>query len=386
MVGVHHSDTTGQVRYFLAIHGLTNGIHIGGARLLNGLFPHGKADIGGFHRIVGDPFVITNIGMPFFNKGRIGVTIDTFKIVPGGQMTHQRSGVNPGQFFFPNRESNHRNIFSLNALVCQFFIERHIGIAINGRHNGGFLTGRSKGFYIRNNRLPVRMTKWRVVFHNVFVGNTFAVQICPQNLVGGTRINIIRPQQGKTLCAAAIFAHQVINSGNSLLVRRSPGIKHVARTFFTFKLHRIEQKTVIFFKDRQDRFARNRGPATENGGNLVFFQKFTRLFGKKRPIRSRVNHHSFDLFAQKAAFFVDVINQHQDRVLQRGFRNRHCSRERVQNANFDRFVGGLRWRHRHCRPRQRPRANDRLKRLLHFIASTANLLHRSGTSQNHAKF
>ena len=42
MVGVHHRNTTGQVRYFLAIHSLTNGIDIG--RLAT--IPHGDSALG----------------------------------------------------------------------------------------------------------------------------------------------------------------------------------------------------------------------------------------------------------------------------------------------------------------------------------------------------
>lgn len=179
------------------------------------------------------------------------------------------------------------------------------------------------------------MTERGVVLHDVFIGDPLAVQIGTQDFVGGTRIDIVRPQKNDTFCRTAIFAHQVINSRNGLLVRRGTGIEHIARAFLAFILNRIEQHAVEFFKYRQNRFARNRGPATENNRNLIFFDQFTCLFGEKRPVRCRVNDHSFDLFAKQTAILVQIIHQHQDGVLERGFRNRHRTRKRVQHTDLD---------------------------------------------------
>ncbi len=204
----------------------------------------------GFHRVIGDALVIPDKCLPFCNEISIFRGVDGHEVVPRRQVTNQRSGIQTRQFFFPYRESDDRNVFSLDALVRQFLIERHIGIPVDGRDHSGFLTGRPEGFDVRHNGLPVRMTKWGIVDHDVFRGHAFIQQIGLQDFVRGAGIDIVRSSQNPTLYAFRIG--QVIHRRNGLLVRGRAGIEYIALAFFAFILNRIEQNAVQFFKDRQD--------------------------------------------------------------------------------------------------------------------------------------
>ena len=58
-------------------------------------------------------------------------------------MAHQRFGIHAAQLFFAHRERYHRHVFGFEALVAQFLVERHVGVAVDGRdHRGLFTFGR----------------------------------------------------------------------------------------------------------------------------------------------------------------------------------------------------------------------------------------------------
>ena len=47
-------------------------------------------------------------------------------------MADQRGGVETGQFLFADGERDDGNVFGLDALVGQFLVERHVGVAVDG--------------------------------------------------------------------------------------------------------------------------------------------------------------------------------------------------------------------------------------------------------------
>src|SRR3546814_4754882 len=63
-----------------------------------------------------------------------------------------------------------------------------------------------------------------------------------QDLVGGTRVDVVGAQQEVALGAAAFFAHQVFHRRNRLLVRRRAGVEDVRRHLFAFVLHRVRSE------------------------------------------------------------------------------------------------------------------------------------------------
>ncbi|MCY1423632.1 hypothetical protein D9M71_393500 [compost metagenome] len=156
-----------------------------------------------------------------------------------------------------------------------------------------------------------------------------------QDLVGSARVDIVGTEQEITLGCATVFAHQVLDRGNRLLVRRGTGVEHVRRHLFAFVLHRVEQQAVEFLEYRQHRFARHRGPATEHHGDLVLGQQLSTLFREQRPVGRRVDHHRLKHLAVDPALGVDLIDGHQGHVLERRFRNRHGPRQRMQDADLD---------------------------------------------------
>lgn len=68
----------------------------------------------------------------------------------------------PEKFFFAHREGHDGNVGGGDALVGEFLVERHVGVAVEGRNHGG-LCPRVKLFDFSNNGLPVGMAKGGVV-------------------------------------------------------------------------------------------------------------------------------------------------------------------------------------------------------------------------------
>ncbi len=304
-----------------------------------------NADIRRLHRIVGHhgigvrQLVRFGVSAVISDKFLVFRVIHRLEVVPRGQVAHQRFGVNPAQFFFAHRERHHRHVGRLQPLVRQFFIERHVGIAVNGGNDGRF-TARREFFDIGDNRLVVAVAKRRVDLFDVFVLHAFSMQVRAKDFIGGARIDVIGTEQEEALRAAAILAHQVLHRRDRLLVRRGTCIEDVRRHLFALILHRVEQQPVEFFKDRQHRFTRHRCPAAEHGSDLILAQQLTGFLGEQRPVGGRVNHYRLQLFTENAAFGVDLIDSHQRHIFQRRFRNRHRAGERVHDAHFN-GVGGL---------------------------------------------
>ncbi len=252
-------------------------------------------------------------------------------------MADQRSGVDTGQLFFTNGEGYNRDVFGGHALVTQFAVEGHVGVAVDGGDHGSLLASAAEAFDFSNDVLPVSMAERGVVDHDVFFSHTVGLQIGFQNAVGGARVDVVGTGQNPALNADFIL--EVVNRRNGLLVRRSAGVEHVAGRLFAFVLNRVEQDAVQFFNDGQNRFTRNGSPAAEDGVHAVLFQQFTGTFGEQRPVGGRVNDNGFELFTEQAAFLVLLFDQHQHGVFQGGFRDSHGAGQRMQHADLDGFLG-----------------------------------------------
>ncbi len=244
-----------------------------------------NADIGRFHRIVGHDgigvrqLVRFGVSAVISDKFFVFRVIHRLEVVPRGQVAHQRFGVDPAQFFFAHRERHHRHVGRLQPLVRQLFIERHVGIAVNGGYDSRF-TARGEFFDVSDNRLVVAVAKRGVDLFNVFILNAFSVQERAQDLIGGAWVDVIGAEQEEALRAAAIFAHQVFHCRDRLLVRRGTCIEDIRRHLFALILHRVEEQPVEFFKDRQYRFTRYRCPAAEDHRDFILAQQLAGFLGK----------------------------------------------------------------------------------------------------------
>ena len=182
------------------------------------------------------------------------------------------------------------------------------------------------------------MAEGGVVDEDVFLGDALADQIGLEDVVRGARIDVIGAQQCKL--GDAQFVQIVIHRRDRLLVRRGTGVEHVLRRFLALVLHRVEQQAVQFLDHRQHRLARHRGPAAEHHVHLGYRQQLARLFREQRPVRRRIDHDRLKLLAQEAALGVLGLDQHQHGVFQRGLRDGHRARKRMQDADLDRFTCG----------------------------------------------
>jgi hypothetical protein len=67
--------------------------------------------------------------------------------------------------------------------------------------------------------------------------------------------------------------------------------------------------------------------------------RIARPFGEDRPVRGAVDDDGHEFLAQKPAGGVLLFDQHQHHVAQRGFRDRHRSGGRMQDADPDFSIG-----------------------------------------------
>ena len=321
-------------------HGLAHRVYIGGAGFLYRLRPHVHAHVGGLHGVVGDALVAAGqivflyIVLPLLDEGLVLRILDGHEIIPRGQLAHQRFGIDTAQLLFAHGERHHRNLGGLDALVPELFIKRYVGIAIDGGDHRGLATG-GELLDVGHDRLIIRMAERGVDLLDVLVGNALGMQERAQNLIGGTRINIVGAEQEVAFGTTAVLAHEVLDRGDGLLVGRRAGVEHVLRKLLAFVLHRIEQQAVEFFVYRQHRLTRHRRPATEGGRHLVLADELARLFRKQRPVRRRIDHHRLEFLAQEAALGVDFFYRHERHIFQRGFADGHGAGEGVEYAYFN---------------------------------------------------
>ena len=117
VVSIHNRNATSEVRYSYAINRFAHVIHFGGASFGNGCCPHFKADISGFHWIVGDFFVTFHVFLPLCDKGIIQWIFSTLEIVPGSQVANQGFSIKTGELFLTNRKRNNWDIFCFYARI-----------------------------------------------------------------------------------------------------------------------------------------------------------------------------------------------------------------------------------------------------------------------------
>ena len=268
-------------------------------------------------------------------------------------MADQRLGVEARQLLFADRERDDRDVFGRDLLVAELLVERHVGVAVDGRDDRGLLAGRAEPLDRRDARLPVGVAERRVVDRDVLGLDALRLQVGLEDLVGRARIDVVGAFEHPALHADVL--HQVVDRGNRLLVRRGAGVDHVLRRLFAFVLDRVEQQAVVLLEDRQHRLARHRGPAAEHHRDLVLLEQLARLLGEQRPVRGRIDDHRFELPAEQAALLVLLVDHHQDRVLQRGLADGHRAGQRVQHADLD----GRRLRRDRAAGRQRRRRGRR---------------------------
>ena len=252
-------------------------------------------------------------------------------------MAEQRLGVDAGELFFADRERDRRDVLRLDALVAELLVERHVGVAVDGRDDRGLLAGRAELLDVGDDRLPVGMAERRVVDHDVFLLDALRLEVGLEDLVGRARIDVVGAGEHPAL--HLLFLLEIVDRRDRLLVRGGAGVEHVALALLAFVLHRIEQDRVQLLEHREHGLARHRGPAAEHRGDLLLGDQLARLFGEQRPVRSRIDHHRLELLAEQAALLVLLIDQEQHRVLQRGLADRHGAGERMENADLDGVLG-----------------------------------------------
>ncbi len=242
-------------------------------------------------------------------------------------MADQRLGVDAAQFLFTDRERHDRHIRRLQALVAQFLVERHVGVAVDGGDHGRLAAGREL-LDVGNDGLVVAVAEGRVFLVDVLVGDAFGLQERAQDLVGGARINVVGTEQDEALGTAAGLAHQVFDGRDRLLVRCGAGVEHVLRRVPRLRTApgrtagRSVPRTPAAPTCATPRSSSRRSPRPCPG------QQLAGLFGEQRPVGGRVDDDGLELLAHDAALGVDLFDRHQGHVLEHeggdGYREGDC--------------------------------------------------------------
>ncbi len=259
-------------------------------------------------------------------------------------MPDQRLGIDARQFFLADRESDYRNVRGPHALIAEFLVERHVGVAVHRRDHRRLLSRRAEFLDRRDFSLPVGKPERRVVLHDVFILDTFGFQVGPDDLVAGAGIDVIGALEHEALHLASFLAHQIFDRRHRLVVRNGTAIEDIIGSLLTLVFERVEQQAVQFLEHRQYRLAGHRRPASKHGGDFVLDQQLAGLLREQRPVRRRIDHDRLDLLSQEAALCIDVGDLHQHQVFQDGFADRHRTGQRVEYSDLD-GVFGLRLVH-----------------------------------------
>ncbi len=296
------------------------------------------AEVGRFDRVTGHAFdtsgqlVAFAVVLEVAYEVAIRTAFYALEVVPASQVSYERWHVHCTKFIFRYGESHDGAVVRSEALVGEFLIERNIGVTIDGGENTS-VTGSGKLFDLGNDGLVVLVVERSVFLDDVFVGYTFALQESLENFIGRTWENIVRTQ--KVELFRFQFVHHVLGSWNQLLIRGSGRVEDVQGLLFTFVLHWVEEEGVVFLDYGQYGFTADGGPAAEDGRNFVFEDQILGFFSKEGPIGSRVDDHWFDLMAENSTFLVNLVDGHAYDVFERGFGDRHCATEGVEDTDLD---------------------------------------------------
>src|SRR5688572_24638966 len=104
---VHLGDEARRRLEGLAAHGDAHLVDLEALRLLYRLLPHVDADVGGFHRVVGERLVLVagdvlrlRIGRPLLDEAVVLGVLHRHEVIPCREMADEGLGIDPTQFFF----------------------------------------------------------------------------------------------------------------------------------------------------------------------------------------------------------------------------------------------------------------------------------------------
>ena len=256
-------------------------------------------------------------------------------------MPHQGGGIHSAELILCHTEGHNGRILGSQPLVGELLVERHVAVAIDGTDDGG-VAASGELFNLANDGLVVLMVEGGVLLHNVFRRHTLGQEHSPEDLVGCPGIDVICTEEVEFLVFTPLFAHQVFNSRDSLLVGGSPGVEDISRTFFTLILHRVEEQPVVPLKDGQHRLAAYRSPAAENHRYLLLEQEVLRLLGEEVPVGGRIDDNGLDGPAQHPSLGVDLFDGHKDHIFDGDLADSHGPAEGVKDPYFDGVLGRVR--------------------------------------------
>ena len=311
-----------------AFQRLQNRFDVRTAGLLDGLGPQLDVNVGVHHRVIGHALLFGDAALFTPRLVRLHPLevlrgLQRHVVVPRSQVAGQGLDVQGLQFHLGKAERNDRAGVGGDALVGQFLEEGHVAVAVDGVDHGAIAAG-AEAFDLADDGLVVLVVERRVLLGDAVFRYALGLgEIEPQNLVRGTRVDVVRTDQVEALLAAAFRAHQVIHRRGRLLVDRRAGVDDVLRTLFAFVLDGVEEEAVVLLEHRQHGLAAYRGPAAENRRHLILGQELLGLFGEEVPVGGGIFDDRLDRAPQHAAILVDFVNGHEDDFLEGSLTDGH---------------------------------------------------------------
>ncbi|MCY1359712.1 hypothetical protein D9M69_462980 [compost metagenome] len=151
------------------------------------------------------------------------------------------------------------------------------------------------------------------------------------DLVAGARIDVVGAHEEEVL---ALLARHPLHGRDHRLRGFLRGVEHALVLLLAFVVGGVEQQPFGLVEHRQQRLARGRGVAADDGRDLVALQQLAGLLGEHRVLARAVFDHGLDLLAHHAAGGVDLLDGQLLGIDQRGLGDGDGARERVQQAEL----------------------------------------------------
>ena len=181
-------------------------------------------------------------------------------------MPDEIGGIETGEFFFPDRKGDDRDVIGRNTCRGQLLVKPDIGVTVDGGDHAHLLAIGAECDDVSHDLGPVGMTEGRIIDKDVVLSDALFLEVALKNIVRRARIDIVRAEQREFLNTQ--FFQEIIGRGDRLLVGRGAGVEHVFRALLALVLDRVEKQAVQLFDHWKDGFARHARPAAKHHVDL----------------------------------------------------------------------------------------------------------------------
>ena len=303
---------------------LVDGVDAEGLRLLDHALVEVQRGVGRFHR-VRRRAVGAVLRLERLDEGGVHRAVDALEVVPSGVLARE---VHPHgrRLLLGDRHRDDRRVVRAQAGLVVGLDEADVRRAVDRVEHEVGLRRRDLGDLGR----PVVTVERDVLLADDLDAELLRVLL--DDLVRGTGEDVVGAGEEQRLHA---LRRQEVHGREDLLVGGGAGVVDVLRSLEALVLHRVEEKSLVAFDDREHRLAGRRGPTPEDGRHLVLGEQLVDLLGEDRRLALAVLLDELDLLVQDPAGGVDLLGGEHERVADRLLADGHHPRRRVQEPELD---------------------------------------------------